>query len=203
MGTIIVSADKVWELFQQEKTKLRTTLKEIANNPEFGVVVYLTSDGENGKENPDIIVYKENDEFYEETCFGKEDCEDAIRRIYEQYLSDKIASLIEEDEQPEDMDDEEYTDMEIEWRETEIDNALYDFLDIVLEGDIDDSARAVKQEFFIDVKEHILEYLARKWEFDIRRPMYLEDESGEEFYSEYPYSLLEFDDEDDPIYFNA
>jgi hypothetical protein len=42
--------------------------------------------------------------------------------------------------------------------------------------------------------------MARKWGLMIRRPMFLEDEAGEEFFEEFPYDCIEFEDEDNPIY---
>ena len=101
------------------------------------------------------------------------------------------------------MDDEEYTryeeESEIDEREAEIYEAVVSFLSTILETDIDsfvDDADLIYE----DCAEHFLEYLSRKWGFEIRRPMYLEDENGEEFYEEYPYECMEFEDEDNPIY---
>ena len=49
-----------------------------------------------------------------------------------------------------------------------------------------------------DIKEHVLEYIARKHRLPIYRPMYLEGEDGKDFYSEYPYEEMIFDY--NPIY---
>ena len=63
--------------------------------------------------------------------------------------------------------------------------------DSYFEDDIDDA--------IVDVKEHMLEYMARKPGLLIYRPMYLEDEDGKDFYSEYPYEEMIFED-CNPIY---
>lgn len=196
---IIVQAEDVWKVFQAEKQQLRTKLKEIAENPGFNVVVYLTEENERAQ----IVVYIDDAEFYSEQCVSELDCKTTVRKIYEQYLTDKVLNVYFGDDEEDEKLDEEYSQYEaesdIEERELEIDVALLDFLDAVLEANIDelvDDADVICE----DCKEHFLEYLARKWGFDIHRPMYLEDENGEEFFEEFPYGCMEFDDPDNPIY---
>lgn len=197
---IIVQAEDVWKTAQSEWAQLRTHLKKIAENPEFGVVIYLTVDNELVQ----ILVYVDDNELYSEQCVSELDCKTTARKIYGEYLSEKVLDkFFGEEEEEEGLDDEEYTryeeESEMEEREAEIDCAVIDFLTTILEADLDkfvDDADMIYE----DCKEHFLEYLNRKWGFEIRRPMYLEDENGEEFYEEYPYECMEFEDEDNPIY---
>ena len=69
------------------------------------------------------------------------------------------------------------------------------FLEMIENGEMVEHS-----EVYDDLKEHFLEYMARKWGLVIHRPMFLEDENGEEFYEDYPYDCIEFEDEDNPIY---
>ena len=69
---------------------------------------------------------------------------------------------------------------------------LFDLLDKSVAED-------VIEEIADDVKEHTLEYIARRHGLPIYRPMYLEDEDGKDFYSEYPYEEMIFEDYN-PIY---
>ncbi len=197
MLKIEIEANKVWDLFQEKKGKLFTDLQEIATDPDINVVVYLTAVGESGEIQPDIIVCVNDDAFYEESCWDKQDCEEVVSSIYNKVT--KMAHTKEEDS----ITEEELQDLEIEAREDEIDASLYDFLSVVLDNNIDEYGKAREKDFFVDCKEHFLEFLALKWGSDIRRPMYLEDLDGTEKYEEYPYDLIDFDDADDPIYFFA
>lgn len=197
---IIVQPEDVWSLFQREQWVLRTQLKKIAENPEFSVVVYLTV--EQGM--AQIVVYVDDNEFFSEMCVSESDCTRTVRKVYENYLTSRIMNELFGEEYEGEQNEEEYSrykiETEIDDRENELNIAVSDFLSTVLDGisieDITDEADLI----YDDIKEHFLEYLARKWDLPIRRPMYLEDESGEEFFEEYPYECMEFDDEDNPVY---
>ena len=83
-------------------------------------------------------------------------------------------------------------ELEIEAREFELSEATEIFVSSVV-SDIE-----VDPEVIEDCKEHFLEYMYRKFGLSIHRPMVLEDEEGEEFFEEYPYECMEF--EDAPLY---
>ena len=98
-----------------------------------------------------------------------------------------------------------YDDEEIEWEiersEGALDEAVEYFISSILDDEHSVFGDVPIPEYVIkDCKEHFLEYLYRKHKFNIRRPMVLEDESGEDFYEEYPYPCLVFEDESNPIY---
>ena len=206
---VFVEAWDVWGVFFQNLDTLRSHLKRIAENPEYGVVIYVTEEDNL----PSIQVYIDENVFYTEECLDKNDCTSTVKKIYEEYLSSKVIDKIieknrEEEEPQEEMTDddddyEEYThdelEEEIDEREDEIDLAISDLLSTVCDADIRtfcDNAEEIME----DCKEHFLEYLYLKWGFEIRRPMFLEDENGVEFYEEFPYDCIEFEDADDPIY---
>ena len=93
------------------------------------------------------------------------------------------AYILEEDRERED---------EIEERELELTEATEVFVNAVADD------LQIDSEVIEECKEHFLEYLYRKFGLTIRRPMVLEDEEGEDFFEEYPYECMIF--EDIPLY---
>ena len=93
-----------------------------------------------------------------------------------------------------DISEEEEHELEIE----EWEDMLDDNVDRFISSVVDDEGYDI--DIIRECKEHFLEYLYRKFGFQIRRPMILEDEDGKDFYEEYPYECMVFEDEDNPIY---
>ena len=120
-----------------------------------------------------------------------------IKNIYETYLTDKVVATLSELDGGELLTDEEIEGI-IDERECELDCAVSDFLMVVLHDYFDDLTTDYA-EICDDLKEHFLEYIARKHDLPVYRPMYLEYDDGDEF-EEYPYENMEFDDEDNPVY---
>ena len=126
------------------------------------------------------------------------DAEKTCSKIYDEYLTDKVVDILTEIAEDEEESLLEQQDA-IEEREMELDIAVSEFISAVLGGDAYLDSEDY-DDIIEDCKDHFLEYLARKHGLDIFRPMVLEDEDGEDFYEEYPYDCMEFDDEDNPIY---
>ena len=190
MERIIVSSDDMWNYFQTNKEELKTTEHIVAENDEFGIIISLTE--EDGF--PCFIVTADEYQHAEEVAISEKDCKETITTLYENYLSKKfITELLGEDS----LEDKMYE------RELELDDAVISFLDIAIE---DDSAAFLGLEadaICEDIKDHLLEYIYRKHGLSCRRPMFLEDEdTGEDFYEEYPYEHMLFEDEDNPLYSN-
>lgn len=202
---IICPAADVWDLFQREKPRFLSDMKLIAQNTSYAVEIYLTGEDRGITSFPNIVVMIDDDEVYSEVAVSKRDCEQTVVSIYDEYLSgSNVVNRIIEMERAEsgkhEVDVEEMEQqMEIEGREEELDSAIWQFFHDVLGGPLDDLVDSAN-EIYEDCKDHFLEYMARKWDLTIFRPMILEDEDGEEFYEEYPYECMEFDDEDNPIY---
>ena len=86
-------------------------------------------------------------------------------------------------------------------RELELDDAFTMLLDTLIEEDLGLFFGAEADEILEDIKDHTLEYLYRKHGISVRRPMVLEDEeTNEDFFEEYPYDSMVFEDEDNPLY---
>lgn len=193
MQKIIIAPEDVWAFFEENLHDLEETMVEIAENAEYGVTVYLMDD--HGF--PGIVVDADGATVYGDFVTTPKDCADTVSEIYENFLSSKAVDNLsgidiraDEDEQYSLFDLED----DIETRELEIEDALWTFLDVVtntcasLEM-IDTDA------VFEDIKEHFLEYLGRVHGLPVYRPMFLTDENGEEFYEEYPYECMIFDDD--------
>lgn len=193
---IAVEASELWSYFQKNKDELISSMREIASNDEFGIVIYLSAESE---EFAHIIVEADDTEVYTETVISEGDCKYAAERIYNTYLSGSVVNVLTDGNITDGRSWTQIEDEEIENREYEIDDALYAFLGAVCD-DVYYEDYYIDEELIQDVKEHFLEYLARKWGLPIRRPMRMEDEDGEIFFEEYPYQYMIFDDENDPVY---
>lgn len=206
--SITIQPEEVWEFFQPKKKELKTKMLRIAENFDFGVKVFLTESAGH----PKFVVEMDDEEVYSETCIGKEDTRETANRIYNKYLTSQVINEVfgelEDDDVDAPPDEEDYDDIEItrmgeeeeiDDREMELDSAIYDFVSEVLDAPLEDCVTNA-DEIYDDLKEHFLEYMARKWGLVIRRPMFLEDENEEEFFEEFPYDCIEFEDEDNPIY---
>lgn len=194
MPDIYVTPEDIWDYYEDNKKDLEKCMHKIAENKEFGVIVYLTDD----YGFPGIIVEADDKTVYTDFVATPKDCADVVSEVYENFLSYKAVQtlanidIVHDDDGPQltlpDLED------EIEERELEIEDALWAFLDTVLGGDATLEIMT-GDEMFEDIKEHFLEYLARDHGLPVRRPMFLTDENGEDFFEEYPYEHMIFDDE--------
>lgn len=192
---ISINAIDVWGYFQKFKIELKSYMHTIACNPDYGIEVSVTEKA--GL--PSIVVTADDTQIYEETAVSQHDCEKTVEKIYDEYLTDKVLNILMGD-----FDDEELTYPEVEdmitEREEELDFAIYDFAMTVLQNTYCEISGTNFDIILDDLKEHFLEYMARKHGIPIYRPMFLEYEDGTEAVSEYPYEDMEFNDEDNPIY---
>ena len=126
MSTVVteLSPCEIWSYFQKHKQEIEKNEYIIAENEEYGVTVWLTS--EEGF--PCLIVTADGYQYAEITAVSEKDCEEKAEKIYDDYLTEKFIEKSEEDE---------YTYLEqqdmIYEREAELDEAVILFIDIVLE----------------------------------------------------------------------
>lgn len=202
----IFEPEGLWEFVCNNAQSLEEQI-EIGNYPDVGIIIYVGKNKETDTyqitvEADDVIVY-------EEDFFGETDCEDTCKRVFHRFLTNEVykeffARGKEREENEEDEEDEEdgifplgYRDL-IEEREDEIDIAVEDLFYTILNNCASDPLLPVDQDRLIkDMKEHILEYMARKHGLDIYRPMILvklndkgEEKEGSEYYSDFPYGDL-------------
>lgn len=171
----IIAPSHVWDYFNSNREQFKNEMYLIAESNDGMTGIYITEkDG-----NPQFFVECCDEVIDEYRVFSNVECEKTARNLYSEYLD--------------------YTDTEqeiIAEREDEItvlfQNLLFDLL-------VDTADEDIINEIVEDVKEHTLEYIARKHSLPIYRPMYLEDEDGVDFFSEYPYEEMIFEDFN-PIY---
>lgn len=193
---ITVSASDVWGYFQEAKEDLKSHMHQIAGNPEYGVVIFVTED----QSLPSIVVTVDDVPVYEETAVDVLNCQKTVEKIYDDYLTSKIfASLLGGDDDSEELTALDIEDM-IDERESELDAAVYEFVMTAIQGAYFDDYTSDFDDICEDLKEHFLEYMARKHGLPVYRPMMLEYDDGTEEMSEYPYEDMEFDDPDNPLY---
>lgn len=192
---ITVTPSEVWNYYYAHKQDLKTHMHLIASNEDYGVEIYITDENND----PCIVVTADDRQVFSDTAITLKDCGDLATKVYDDYLTDKALDILTTPaEQEEELTEEEAINL----RESEIDCAVYNFLTEVLEGYVDLDSRHT-DEICDDLKEHFLEYMYRKHDLPIRRPMYLIfDEDGKEVeeFVEFPYEEMEFEDEDNPIY---
>ena len=188
MSYIIVEPYDLWDYYERNKDEFYTTMHEVAGNYDYGIKIYVTRDGNK----PQIVVEADDEEICREEIVSKQDFKETGEKIYENYLTPKAIDNIGLGEFIVEDDEYEFIDDIIEEREAELDDAVYQLVDTV-------SSCYLSNDILDDLKEHFLEYMARKWGIDIYRPMVLEDENGNDFFEEYPYECMIFDDEDNPI----
>lgn len=192
---IILQPDEVWDYFVEHEEEYDKYMFEIASCSEYGTAVYLSR---SSKGVGCITVEADDQEVYNEEVIDAEDTKKTVQKVYDDYLTDKVIEILS-DFEPQEGDTLQDQEDEIAMREEELDNLIWDFVMGVFGGetyaDFDCTGEVLD-----DLKDHFLEYMYRKHGFDIYRPMVLEDEDGTEFFEEYPYEHMEFDDEDNPMY---
>ena len=194
MQDIMIDSSELWDYCEENEDTLLTAQHMIAENPDYGMSVWITC--ESGS--PEIIVESDDIEIYREEILNEKDAKRTADRIYEEYLSIKAIETVTEAEDDGTVyvdDEDEDNQVLINEREDDLDAAVMEFVNIVS----DTGCYNIKDEVLDDLKEHFLEYMHKTWGIGIYRPMYLEDvDTGEEYFTEYPYEDMVFDDEDDP-----
>lgn len=178
-----IPAEEVWDIFQYQIRRMPDEPLLVGESDTTDVSIAVFND--DGI--PYVIVYRDDEEVFGENAFSKTDLESVISHAWEVFFKaseekEMIDSWEEEREAVEQFE-------EIEYREDELDIAVMEFLDVVMDGEAppfnEESAK-----MYADIKEHFLEYVYKKHGLSPRRPMFLEDENGEDFYTEYPYPCM-------------
>lgn len=186
---IVVEASSVWTFVEQNDLGFCDDILVgqrclIAENNDYGTKIFAEIDIAN---NLVIIVEADGDEVFEAIALDEADCFDVVSEIYDTYLTSAIFDTIDNND---DLTQSTRED-EIYERDLELLVVIEDFVSLATDytdtdGDVLD-----------DIMEHTLEYMYRKHGLKIKRPMFLEDENGDEFYTEYPYEVMVFDDDHD------
>ena len=200
-ANIIIKPSETKEYFFNHANTLVKESHKIAYDKDTGIEVYLTSENDF----PLLSVVSDDSTIYEMEVSEMAALPKIVEVIYDKYLTSKVFGVISgEDEEPDAEEGDYDFDEIIDERELKLDIAIEEFFYAVLEiSDLDLTDKSIC-EAIDDCKEHFLEYMARKHNFEIYRPMFIEydneDGTTTEEYEEYPYGCLEFEDEDNPIY---
>jgi hypothetical protein len=202
-----------WGYFVKNKSRLSEELVEIASNESTNTSVYMTE--ENG--NPYLYVYRDDKKVFQSECSTIYETDRNLRVVYATYIHDlEVVNSENEDEDdpakpeepppnPDDddappvnsdldaMSDKEFQSY-INEREDVIFNAVSDLIAVLTEDSVSALEFDPSDDDCVDnIVNHIVEYLAIKCGFRIRRPMtIIEDETGFEVRTEYPYEEYEF-----------
>ena len=191
----IFEPSELWGYYMKNQSEFQNLLVLIASHDNYGLEIFATRSLGQFK----VEVHGDDVLLYEEDIVSAHDCNRTISRIYDEYLTDNVTSMLPDAEE-DDEDDEEVDSNaeEIELREEELE-CLFNDLFIGILGT--QNLNKLDDKVVEDIREHMLEYMARKHMIEIYRPMYLEDENGgEDFFVEYPYPFMVFEDEDNPMY---
>lgn len=192
-GRILVPAEEVWDYIQDQFALFCSddpnfTGWDLAYNDDAGTEVSVDFDGVKP-----MLVVSEDEEQIMSVPVSKADCEETAQSLYDDFISDRVFGRYtgHDSDDPMVYDDppEAYSseDDEIDERETELTDAVLDLLTVVLGDELDsyDIEKLIE-----DTKDKVCEWLTTEYDADIRRPMWLENDEGEERYVEYPYDLL-------------
>lgn len=207
---------ELWTYYEENRLRLCDELVEIASNEDTKTSVYVTDEDNH----PYLYVYRDDKKIFESKCWTQYVAERNLREIYASYLAPlKVVgggtavkavddTKFPEDEEDEDVDTPPFDDLaamtEEEWdtycdeREGVIHDAVLSLIDILTEDETSSLELSSEDDDSFDtVVDKIVEYLAIKCGFRIRRPMEIvDDDSGELVRSDYPYEDYEFGEGD-------
>ncbi len=196
MGAKIhVPPTEVWQFFAKNRKRLKDETVLVAENKDTKYAVYLTEE----KGLPLFEVYRGDQKLCEESAVSQDDSTAVAKRLYVKYLLPVSVDGGGErfDDVPEDPEEDEprpKTRQEIEdemyERDDELLQATYDYLETVL-GTPRESVDDLMGSDVADFLDRVCEILAMDFGVSVYRPMYLiNDDTGGEYYEEYPYSEM-------------
>jgi len=162
----------------------------VGESPDFGIRVIVCGFPEEDGIYPEVVVWADDDLWFDEILYTKEDFAECLEKVFEDYLTpnviEKIAQEVPEKADP--PDELTLDEQEVYAREEEIHNAVRDFLKVVYQCDY---FEGVPDEDYMDVLSDIEDALLDTLSFyddDIYRPTIREDENGEVGVVSFPYS---------------
>lgn len=204
---------ELWTYYEENRLRLYDELVEIASNEDTKTSVYVTDEDNH----PYLYVYRDDKKIFESKCWTQYVAERNLREIYASYLAPlKIvggsAAKEEETEVPDDEDEDvdtpPFDDLaamtEEEWgtycdeREDVIHDAVLSLIDILTEDETSSlELSSEDDDSFNTVVDKIVEYLAIKCGFRVRRPMeVVDDDTGLLVRTDYPYEECDFGEGD-------
>ncbi len=210
---IYIQPVELWTYYEENRLRLCDELVEIASNEDTKTSVYVTDEDSH----PYLYVYRDDKKIFESECWTQYTAERNLREIYASYIAPlKIVGGSAAKEEGTEVPDDEDVDVDTppfddlaamtdeEWdtycdeRENVIHDAVLSLIDILTEDETSSlELSSEDDDSFNTVVDKIVEYLAIKCGFRIRRPMEVVDEgSGELVRSDYPYEDYDFGEGD-------
>lgn len=188
MGVQIhVPADQIWEFYKENEERLKSEFVLVAENTDTDYAVYLTDE----KDDPVLAAAKTDGEVErKETCHDADSCEETAWIMYHSYLFPITVAKSESNDNGKSDDTSDRSDIDdmIYERHDELILAASDFLDTVLQldGTEESSLSVCGSDMIEDLLEGMLESLSENG-VPVYRPMFVEDEDGNEVFVEFPY----------------
>lgn len=194
MTKIHVDAGELWNYAYVHRNELLDSEYLVAENTDYGIEIYVTMDSYY----PIIKVYADDHVVSEEEVFSSFTCREIAEETYENYLTiayvNSSAGIADQPKvQPDNADGEDKIDPTEELiieREIEIEEAVEDFLHAL--GVDENLGTEEFNKVVADCADHFCEYICRKHNLTLYRPMYLEYDTGIEL-ELYPYEHMAFD----------
>lgn len=180
---ILLAPEDIWAWAQDPESEIRMKSEMIlvAESECTGYEVYVSIDSRLVT----LYVYEGERLEYNEAVVSAEDCKSTAKRLYAKYL------MPSENKREEPVDDPDLY-WEIDEREDELMFAFMEFLSVVCDYDITAAFDAGYEMEMRDAFEDILARLAYEHGFFVYRPTFIiDEETGDEMYTEYPYEESE------------
>lgn len=175
MQEILVQPEDLWSYYHEHKSTMQYVPEVIASDDSLGVEVLLSAYGEYAT----VTVLVDNETVFEQDIFSSDEAEEVAREAY---------AFLEDD------GDEVSEMLAIDDRETELDQAVYDLLEVVVQDAETLIPAEMRDEAYERIKDLVCETLYKEFGVSVYRPMYLEDDDGVTSYEEFPYEEMDFDD---------
>lgn len=197
---VYMPVDELWGFYAGNQKRCAAEMILIAENTSTKYAIYMTD--EDGQLMFSVCKGDKKPE-YEEFAINDDDCAETAKKLFLRYLvpfsvtdgqvsiSEEFPNEAEDDDacpSRQDIEDEMYE------REDELDIALKEFLVAVLQVEDSDAVLAMcEQECIGEILNHFLEYLSNEQGLEVFRPMFiLDEETGCEVYSQFPYEEYDF-----------
>ena len=193
-----VNIDNLWDFCIESRGELSETTVEVGSNHNLGVSVYVTVEPSDDDYFA-IWVVQDGEEIFEEVFSTEEEALDVWDYIRDFFLEQTPFDIIRDRGDLINGEDRIYE------RETELDEAVIDFLDVAYskaffdQDAIDEIVNHFSEEIVDGVKNRVLSWLAKEYDDGIYRPCVMVDDEGNEFIENFPYrieGILGYPDED-------
>lgn len=180
MKKIYLQPQEIWEHYEQHRAEIDEKPEAVAEDAELGITIFMVGN----ISFLTLVVIDADLEIVEEIDVDNGvDCCVSADELYRAYIDGDDFQLPDDDRCS--LTDEIRAD-DIDDRESELDSIIEDLLYGICPDELDELYPEMN-----NIKDHICEWLYKEYKVDIYRPMYLEDEDGNEVYKDFPYGDMD------------